>query len=332
MAQEILKGIYKIEIPMPGNPLRALNSYLIKGKKRHLLIDTGFNWPVCKEAQLKGIAALGIKWEDIDFFITHLHGDHSGLVYDLASKKAKVYCSKTDAGLIKACIDPAYWEMDDAVYIQNGYPREVLKKQGHNINAYISGTDIDFTYIQHGDVLEIGDYHLTCIETPGHTPGHMCLYEPEYKFLISGDHILDGITSNITCWRGVEDSLGNYLSSLDKVKAMDVKLVLPGHRAIIHNPQIRIDELKLHHEARLEEILGILVAMPMTGYQVASRMHWQLTYDSWGQFPSYQKWFATGEAIAHLEHLASLGKVKCIQKGEVLFYDLNASKQKVMGA
>ena len=160
----------------------------------------------------------------------------------------------------------------------------------------------------------------------------MCLYEPEYKFFISGDHILDGITSNITCWRGVDDSLGNYLSSLDKVNAMDIKLVLPGHRAIIRSHQTRIAALKLHHEDRLKEILGILQAMPMTGYQVASRMHWQLTYDSWGQFPSYQKWFATGEAIAHLEHLAVLGKIQCIQEGELLFYDLPGNRQKLMGA
>jgi glyoxylase-like metal-dependent hydrolase (beta-lactamase superfamily II) len=64
MVQEILKGIYRLEIPMPGNPLKALNSYLIKGEKKHLLIDTGFNWSECREAQLNGMASLGIEWRD----------------------------------------------------------------------------------------------------------------------------------------------------------------------------------------------------------------------------------------------------------------------------
>ena len=322
MVQEILKGIYKINIPMPGNPLKALNSYLIRGRKRHLLVDTGFNWPACKEAQLKGVAELGIKWEDIDFFITHMHGDHSGLVYELAHSGARVLCSKTDADLLQSYGDLSRWESDDELFVLNGFPREELNEQGNNISLYFSGTDIDFTYVNQGDAIEIGDYRLIGVETPGHTPGHMCLYEPEHKFLLSGDHILDGITSNITCWQGIEDPLGDYLSSLDKVDAMDIELILPGHREVIRDSRKRIAELKLHHEIRLDEILGILNDMPATGYQAASRMQWQLNYDSWEEFPSYQKWFAAGEAIAHLQHLVCRGKVECSREGTALYYRL----------
>jgi glyoxylase-like metal-dependent hydrolase (beta-lactamase superfamily II) len=61
----------------------------------------------------------------------------------------------------------------------------------------------------------------------------MCLYEPVRKFLISGDLILANISSNITARFDVADALGNYLESLERVYKMDIKLVLPGHRAII---------------------------------------------------------------------------------------------------
>jgi len=203
--KEIFNSIYQLEIPLPRNPLKTLNSYLIKGEKRSLLIDTGFNRTECKEAQLKEVGSLGLDWSDIDFFITHVHGDHSGLVYNLADGNSRVYCSRSDAYFIKATMTAPYWNEIDALYINHGYPREDLRSNRDTIQSYFSGSDISFTYIQDGDVIEVGEYKLICIATPGHSPEHMCLYEPQNRCLISGDHILSGITSNITVWSGVDD-------------------------------------------------------------------------------------------------------------------------------
>ncbi len=321
MIQEIFKGLYQIKIPLPGNPLKALNSYLIKGKKRSLLIDTGFNWTTCKKAQLHAMAKLGLNWAEIDFFITHAHGDHSGLVYELASKDSIVYCSKADADLLQECMTAKYWEKNDAFYIINGYPEKDIEGYVDNMTDWISGSDIKFTYVKDGDIIEVGDYSLTCIATPGHSPGHMCLYEPKHKFLIAGDHLLGSITSNITSWTGRDDFLGLYLSSLDKVNRFDINLVLPGHRETISDPYRRILELKNHHGKRLAEIFDILKHGPMNAYQVAGHMHWDVKCDSWEEFPSYQKWFATGEALAHLEHLVELKRIQCRQQGQVRVYE-----------
>lgn len=320
MNREILHNIYQIKVPLPGNPLKALNSYLIKGPERSLLIDTGFNWPECRDAQLRAMASLGVKWSDVDFFITHMHGDHSGLVYELAAPDSAVYCSRADADLIRECLTAEYWENNDAYYIANGYPKQDIQKPGDNPLEWISGSDLNYTYINDGDVLTVGDYHLACVATPGHTPGHMCLYEPQHKFLLAGDHILNTITSNITSWGGTGDYLGLYLDSLDKIGALDIQLVLPGHREMIKNSRERIAKLKHHHEVRLAEIIDILRLGPMNAYQVASHMKWEVKCNSWEEFPIYQKWFAAGEAIAHLEHLAALDEVQTVQPGEKLLY------------
>jgi len=98
-----------------------------------------------------------------------------------------------------------------------------------------------------------------------------------------------------------------YLASLNRINTLDIGLILPGHRELIKNSGQRIAELKHHHEHRLHEITDILGAGLMTAYEVASRMHWDIRYKHWGQFPSFQRWFATGEAIAHLEHLVCRG-------------------------
>lgn len=304
MIKEILSDIFLLEIPLPGNPLKLLNSYLIKGRKRNLLIDTGFNRAECMQAQLTCLKALKIDWSDIDFFVTHFHGDHSGLVFALAHAKSRTYCSRIDADIIRTTLSSNYWGKTDSFYISHGYPVEWLAEQRNTLTNYFSGDEIKFAYVNEGDVLEYGKYHLTCINTPGHTPGHMCLYEPEEKFLLGGDLLLANISSNIAARHNVNDALGDYLRSLEKIEAMEINMIMPGHRTLIFNPRQRIIELKNHHRYRLDEVLIILRQGAMNAYQVAARMNWDIS-DVWERIPRFQQWFATGEAIAHLEHLVN---------------------------
>ena len=93
------------------------------------------------------------------------------------------------------------------------------------------------------------------------------------------------------------------------MSGLQIDLVLPGHRRLIRNPLDRIDELKRHHANRLSEVLTILEAGPMTAFQIAARMTWDLKCEHWDDFPVAQKWFATGEAISHLSYLAEAGRV-----------------------
>jgi len=104
------------------------------------------------------------------------------------------------------------------------------------------------------------------------------------------------------------------------VNELEIDLVLPGHRRLITDHKTRITELKEHHEKRLKEVLSILKKGAKTAYQTASQMSWDLKAESWDQFPRAQKWFATGEAIAHLRYLEEEGLVnREIEKNIVLF-------------
>jgi glyoxylase-like metal-dependent hydrolase (beta-lactamase superfamily II) len=162
-----------------------------------------------------------------------------------------------------------------------------------------------------------------CIETPGHTRGHLCLYDHKHKLLFSGDHVLKDITPNISRWfRDEKNPLGEYLKSLDKVAGLNVNLVLPGHRSIFSNLKERIEELHRHHRQRLDEVLEILSKGEKDAYQVAQLMTWDLTYPTWTGFPVAQKWFATGEALAHLSYLEEQGLVRLReQNGKCVYYN-----------
>lgn len=310
-------------MPLPKNPLRVLNSYLVKGRDRNLLIDTGFNQEECRTALFDGLKSLDASLDKTDIFITHMHADHCGLVTAVANDKNTVYCGEVDAERINWALLPDFWSENLAFTASYGFP---LREFGaalmkHPGQKYSPDTEHDFNIVREGDVLEAGDYRFAAVETPGHTPGHICLYEPDKKILISGDHILGNITPNITMfYKGLPDPLGQYLLSLDKIDRMEIDIVLPGHRQIIEDVHKRIAELKRHYDNRLHEVLTVLGDEVMTAYRVASGITWDLTYTSWDQFPLEQMWFATGEAISHLEHLRQQNKVRRFEcEGTLLF-------------
>ncbi|MFH1974050.1 MAG: MBL fold metallo-hydrolase [Pseudomonadota bacterium] len=302
MTEEILPGLYRIKIPLPESPLKSLNSYVIKSDDRNLIIDTGFNRKECLEAMNNGLKEINVDLADCDFFITHLHADHFGLIARLAVETSRIYFSRPDKEIIES------WEGFEPMIEyagKNGFPENELRTALHQHPGYKYGSDWmpDMSVLEDGETITYGNYCFECVETPGHTLGHICLYESGKKILIAGDHILSNITPNIQCWSDKENPLEKYLSSLDKVRKLDVDLVLPGHRRLFKEHRARIDELKQHHEKRAEEILDILKKGSGSAFEVASLMTWDIKFDSWNDFPVAQKWFATGEAISHLRFL-----------------------------
>ncbi len=136
--------------------------------------------------------------------------------------------------------------------------------------------------------------------------------------LISGDHILGDITPNISTWLDDTNPLNQYLVNLEKIYAMDIDIVLPGHRSLIRDCRGRIDELKEHHSKRLNEVLTILRKLgEASAFQTASFMTWDLVAKSWEDFPLMQKWFASGEALAHIRYLEVEGKIGRRMKDKV---------------
>ena len=320
MAEEILPNLYKIEVPLPRNPLKAVNSYIIKAGGESLIVDTGMNREECISVLSSGLKELDVDLNQADFFITHLHADHLGLVSTLAGDTSKIYFGQADADIINS----EAWQEYSNFAVVNGFPEDEVQRaiQSHPGVKYSAKGHLDFHILKEGDAVSIGDYLFRCIETPGHSPGHICLYEPDKKIFISGDHILSDITPNISLFSDGENPLKEYLTSLDKVYNFDVRLVLPGHRAPFTNFRERIQELKHHHQVRANEVLSILGKDDKDAFQVASQMTWDMSYESWELFPLMQKWFATGEAIAHLKYLEEEGKLRREIKEEKAVFSL----------
>jgi glyoxylase-like metal-dependent hydrolase (beta-lactamase superfamily II) len=321
MVEEILPDLYRIQIPLPDSPLKYLNSYVLRSAERNLIVDTGLNRSACLNAMHEGLRELNIDLNRTDFFITHLHADHFGLVTRLTTDNSRIYFNRPEAELIET------WEGFEPMIKYagtNGFPENQLRAalEQHPGHKFASDWNPDLNILCDGDIFPVGDYRFRCIETPGHTPGHICLYEPTKKIMIAGDHILGDITPNIQCWADDTNPLKQYLASLDKVIDLEVALVLPGHRRLFRNYRQRIEELRDHHENRIDEVRHILGEGPKTAFRTAAGMKWDIDCDSWEQFPVAQKWFATGEAIAHLRYLEQQHEVLRETQSKIITYAL----------
>lgn len=315
--EEVLPGLQRVEVPLPRNPLKSVNSYVVKGRERDLVVDTGMNREECASVLLHALRELGVDLRKTDFFITHLHADHLGLVSSLASGESRVYFNRPESELLTS------WERIGRLILLTGIPEEELLRmlETHPGRLYGPSTLPTFTFVGEGSRIEVGEFSFTCLATPGHTRGHLCLYEPHRKLLLSGDHVLGDITPNITPLSEEENPLGAYLKSLERTASLGVELVLPGHRRPFRDLRGRVEELKLHHRLRAEEVLSLLEEGRKTAYELASGMTWDLE-GPWEGFPPIQRWFATGEALAHLRYLEEEGRVRRVEDGEKIKWGL----------
>ena len=305
--------IYRIFIPLPDNPLKNLNCYVIHSGDEYLMIDTGFNRPECKEAMEAGLGELAIPFDKLKLFLSHLHGDHTGLVSYFTANGVIPYMGQMDYEYLQGSISGDNWARMSLLFGVNGFPQDELDKQayGNQARNYSPKEKFPVQFVKDGDVITVGDVSLRCIHVPGHTPGQICLYMEEEKIFFSADHVLFDITPNISVWLNSNCSLKNYLASLEKVAALEIVKTFPGHREFAGNIYDRIKALKKHHHDRLQEILSDVAAHEgCKPYETAGRIAWSARGRAWSQFSPNQRWFAMGETLAHLEWLLAEGYVR----------------------
>lgn len=180
MATQLSDNLWRLEIPLEGSPLKTLNSYLIQGE-RSLLIDTGFRWTSCRLAMEAQLEALRVDRDRMDIFATHLHSDHVGLAPSLIRPGCRIFIGEIDGPGVEDYMDDDCWRDLYARYIRDGFTPEETEHLWDSNPAQEAAPDVwtQYQYLRDGDELSYGGHRLRCILTPGHTPGHMCLYDPE---------------------------------------------------------------------------------------------------------------------------------------------------------
>ncbi len=325
---EIVRGLNLVKVPIPDNPLGYLNCYVVAGKDGCLMVDTGWNTNEALTALREGLQELGLSVTDIaTIVLTHVHPDHFGLAGKLKqlSPHTKILAHHWESALI----DSRYIKFTDlqrkmgVLLRRHGVPDvEVPGLETASMPAieFVTITMPDET-LYGGEVLDTGLFNLEVIWTPGHSPGHICLYEPQNRLLLAGDHILPKITSNVSYHvQSGDNPLGDYLYALQKLQKLSVTKVLPAHEHVFDDLPGRIAEIMTHHDNRKEEMRGFIREKPLVAYEIASRVSWDIQGITWEQLPTYMQRVAVCETIAHLEYMRWEGTVTRIDENALYLY------------
>ncbi|MGQ9720449.1 MAG: MBL fold metallo-hydrolase [Candidatus Jordarchaeum sp.] len=319
----ISKGIYQLKLPIPFSELIYLLSYLIEGKDGYLLVDSGWNTKESLYALEKQLSKIKVNLSDISLIlVTHIHPDHYGLANTIRKKsKSKIMMHQKTENFLNQfqSLKDYFKKMIEWLKI-NGTPVDDLEywlKDSMSIMQFFEPPIPDI-FLEDRETLDLGDFRLDVIWTPGHSIDHICLYEPHKKIFISGDHLLPTITPNVSLqMKEFGNPLKDYLESLQKISTLSVEKVLPAHEYIFKNFKRRIIEIEKHHKERLVEVLNALET-PKTAFQVAQHVTW--TTGPWHKLQNWERRAATFEALAHLVHLKQEGRVYEIKQNENIFF------------
>ncbi len=141
----------------------------------------------------------------------------------------------------------------------------------------------------------------TVYETPGHAPSHVCLFEPQRRILISGDHVL-GRISLFFEYGDSPDPVGEFLHSLDVVEALDARLALSGHGKPFTDVHGHIEGNRSLVAERLEAVLAGLAGGPRTVLELSPEVYGEPVT------PSNAPWLLS-QTLCYLRHLEVLGQV-----------------------
>ena len=324
-------SIHRLQLSIPNSQLGYINAYIAKGDRNNgaLLIDTGWSTEETFSSLTQQLANIDINPEDISqIVITHAHPDHYGLAGRLRQlSKAQVYLHEQERDLIKSrYIDMEGLLQQTAQQLQaNGAPEDELAKlQTASLPMLKFVTPIlpDVT-LYGGETITTGYFNFKVLWAPGHSPGHICLYEPNRKILFSGDHILPTITPHVGLHpQSSSNPLGDYLHSLNTLKQLDVKLVLPGHEHPFTDLKSRIEELIQHHKQRSSEILSTLNTKPKTAYHIATEITWMSDTSGvgWVKLDAWNKRMAVSETLSHLEAMKANKEVDKFVRDDIIYY------------
>ncbi len=327
--KEVFPDLFQLRIPLPIPALDHLNAYVIRTEDQCVLVDTGMGSDKAFGELSRQLAEIGVKTEDLtEILVTHFHIDHVGLVprlRELSGARLIVSAKTAEAVQLVRQTYESYWKNLMNMYKVAGVPTELVERMlkatpGYLYQAVYEELARSSRALKDGEKTSIGEYCFQAVWTPGHSPGHICLYEPKRRLLMAGDHLLPTITPHVTQWGEESDALTDYLDSLEKVGKLDVDVVLPAHEDLFEDHRKRIGELQEHHRLRAAEMLSEIRSRELTAYQIASRIHWDIEYASWDRFPFFQKFLAVGETLAHLRFLEKQGRVRKNIRTETMFY------------
>ena len=273
-ADRVLPGVWRLRMPLPWLGVPHVNAYAVAAGSGVVLFDTGMHEPGSFAQLARALDQAGLGVEHIRLVVcTHAHSDHYGLAAPIcAAAGCELWMHPAHAHMTKPVSDPAAaLERRIEVARQSGVPMAALERyreENKDREPGIAAVKLPDRELVEGVEVDTDLGRWQVVETPGHAPSHVVLHQPERGLLISGDHVL-GRPSLFFDYGYTPDPVGEYLTSLEKVRALDVDLILAGHGRPARDLEGHIDAHLDLVDAALDRIRTALADEPRTAFEMA---------------------------------------------------------------
>ncbi|MCA9831738.1 MAG: MBL fold metallo-hydrolase [Dehalococcoidia bacterium] len=311
-------GVLQFTVPMPF-ALREVHVYALETSTGWVLIDSGFPSEAAR-AQLSAELqqAIGGLSRIALIILTHFHPDHSGLAgWMQQGSGCPVVIHEADWPLLQRMntLDMAgefFRPIAKGAGLSSGDLRELFQE----VNVPVTSP----TIVVGGETFSIGGRDLDLVWTPGHTEGHLCVFDRRTGVLFTGDHLLARITPHVGRVHAAgRNPLHDFENSLALVERMAPRRALPAHEGPVEDVGARCREIAAHHQSRRQQILAEVRAQPKTAPQIAKDVFH-------GRKGGMHQMLALSETEAHLEALVDEGLLVRVQDDEAAepSYELQA--------
>ncbi len=333
--KEVLPGIFRLQVPIPNNPLEFTNVYLVRAAAGCLLVDVGMDTDDAFAALERQLVEIGVSFKDIaQIVVTHAHMDHYGLagrVKELSGARLALHRIESESITASRGPQPAVFGQFEQWLRANGFPPAELSQpqpgpaHDHRRWGELAVPDLK---LEDGAEITAGDFSFRVIWTPGHASGHICLFDGARRVLLAGDHVLPVTTPNVGLRSADGSPLSDFMASLKRVRDLDVGLVLPAHEEPFTDLPGRVDQIVAHHRHRLDEVLAALADGPETAYDVSQGVTWmpEMGGTRFASLPYWDRRMAVTETLAHLEALRVGGAVEKSEQAGVVYYRRTADR------
>jgi glyoxylase-like metal-dependent hydrolase (beta-lactamase superfamily II) len=309
--ERILPGVFRLRLPLPWPGVPHCNAWAVRAGDGVVLFDTGMHQPGSLSELERAMAMCGLTVEDVRLVVcTHAHSDHYGQAAPIVERAGcELWMHPNHAHMTN-------WAQDtDAaiarrleVALQSGVPEEPLRRYASQRREHESGIaaviEPDRALLP-GVIVSTDLGGWTVHETPGHAPSHVCLFQPERRLLISGDHLLGRISLYFD-YGYSPDPVGEFTSSLDVVQRLGARLCLPGHGRTFADVLAHIDGNRKLVRERTERVRAAIAGEPRTAFEIVPEV-----IDDVPFVPSTAPWLLT-ETLAFLTHLEVTGRARRI--------------------
>jgi glyoxylase-like metal-dependent hydrolase (beta-lactamase superfamily II) len=320
--ERVLPGIFRLRLPLPWPGVPHGNAWAVAAGGGIVLFDTGMHTlkgtprgahagEPGSIAQLeRALAMCGFRIEDVRLLVcTHAHSDHYGQAATIVERAGCELWMHPKYEHMSAYVEDLDAALERRIEVarQSGVPEEPLRRFAEERKDHESGIAAVIApdrELLPGVVVQTDLGPWTVHETPGHAPSHVCLFQPERRLLISGDHLL-GRISLFFDYGYSPDPVGEFLASLDVVERLGARLCLPGHGRTFTDVRAHIDGNRELVAERLRKALVAIAEQPLTAFEVVPRI-----YDS--GMPAYSAPWLLTETLAMLTHLEALGQARRI--------------------